>query len=102
MEDIVPVATDDDDEDDEVGGVWPTLLAVTVALTVYTEWLCLARLAAGGDVGDKGPGNADVAVAVTVDLVLRCGCCCLYTLLSEEYVPTARLPCPDWQMWLAN
>lgn len=73
MEDMVPGAADDDDDDDEVGGVWPTLLAVTVALTACTEWLCRARLAAGGDVGDKGPGNADdVAVAVTVDLVLRC------------------------------
>lgn len=72
MEDMVPGAADDDD-DDEVGGVWPTLLAVTVALTACTEWQCRARLAAGGDVGDKGPGNADdVAVAVTVDLVLRC------------------------------
>lgn len=72
MEDMVPGAADDDD-DDEVGRVWPTLLAVTVALTACTEWLCRARLAAGGDVGDKGPGNADdVAVAVTVDLVLRC------------------------------
>lgn len=73
MEDMVPGAADDDDDDDEVGGVWPTLLAVTVALTACTERLCRARLAAGGDVGDKGPGNADdVAVAVTVDLVLRC------------------------------
>lgn len=70
MEDMVPGAADDDDEVGRV--VWPTLLAVTVALTACTEWLCRARLAAGGDVGDKGPGNADVAVAVTVDLVLRC------------------------------